>query len=504
MNLCIKPTRRQVLAGLGTMGAGLAAGLGRSGPGHAGASPGDDGPRFLIVLTASGGASLLDAMLAIRESECSNAAELNCFPDALVQDIPGSPFRAVDQSFEALGPIPVPFSANQSDFVARHHQDMMVATLTGTSVNHTVAQRRSVTGNEIWHGRTLQEAVALQHGESFALPNVHLLAGSGFTSRGTDGGLPDHCFGETVADPALWPLALDGALGTAHPVSGDQLAAARALRNEVLDPGSRFYEAFGHGAALKKWAHLRGVPQQQVEAAALINKLIVFPDSPEYPLAEHGLQPSPDAQLVRETFPDYATDPLHAQAALAFLLLKHQVSVSVTLGPGFNASINDQLESEQGLPEGAVANPPIAFDFSHQAHRATQAFMWDRVLGVADRLIALLAAQPWEDGGTMWDRSMIYLATDFGRSKRRPAGSEDFGSGHDLNNGVLVVSPLVNGNQVLGGVDPNTGLTHGFDPVTGQEDPGRTMTEAEIYSGLVHALGVQTDGELEDMPAMRA
>lgn len=503
MTHSIRPTRRQVLAGLGTLGAGFAAGLGRSRPGRADGE-GDDGPRFLIVLTASGGASMLDAMLAIRESECNNAAQINCFPDALVQEIAGSPFRAVDQSFEALGPIPVPFSANQSQFVTRHHQDMMIATLTGTSVNHAVAQRRSVTGNEAWHGRTLQEAMALQYGESFILPNVHLIAGSGFCSRGTDDSLPTYCFGETVADPALWPLALDGALGTRYPVDREALAAARALRNEALDPRSRFSEAFGHSAQLRQWAHLRGVPQQQVEAAELINKLIVFPDSPQYPLADHGLQPSPDAALVAEAFPDFATDPLHAQAALAFLLLKHQVSVSVTLGPGFNASISGDFEQGEGLPEGSVANPPIAFDFSHQSHRSTQAFMWDRVLEVADRLITLLQGQPWEDGGSMWDRSMIYVATDFGRSKNRPAESLDFGSGHDLDNGVLVISPLVNGNRVLGGVDPNTGLTHGFDPVTGQADPGRTMTEAEIYSGLVHALGIETNGELPDVPAMRA
>ncbi|MCA9711936.1 MAG: twin-arginine translocation signal domain-containing protein, partial [Myxococcales bacterium] len=447
-------TRRRLLAGLGAMGAGLSAGLLRPRPGRAHAD--DDGPRFLIVLTGSGGASLLDAMLAIRESECASAGQLNCFPDAMVQSVAGSPFRAVDQSFDALGPIPMPFSANQSEFVTRHHQDMMVATLTGTSVNHAVAQRRSVTGNEVWRGRTLQEAVALQHGGSFALPNVHLMAGSGFTSRGTDEGLPPHCFGETVADPALWPLALDGVLGTSHPVERDALAAARSLRNDVLDPRSRFSEAFGHSPRLQKWRHLRGVPQQQVETAALIDELIVFPDSAQHPLTAHGLQSSPDAELVRATFPRYATDPLDAQAALAFLLLKNRISVTVTLGPSFNAAIDGELVPGEGLPEGALANPPIAFDFSHQSHRAAQAFMWSRVLRVADGLITLLQGQEWADGQSMWDRTMIYLATDFGRSKNRPEGSTDFGSGHDINNGVLVISPLVKGNTVLGGVDHDT------------------------------------------------
>lgn len=500
MNLANKLSRRRMLAGLGALGAGAAASFGRPRAGRADV----EGPRFLIVLGASGGASLLDAMLAIRESESSNASTLNCFPDSVVQDIADSPFRAVDQSFDALGPIPMPFSATQSEIVARHHQHMMVATLTGTSVNHSVAQRRAVTGNEAWHGRTLQEVVALQHGGEAILPNVHLVPGVGFAARGTDASLPDACFAEVVADPALWPLALDGVLGTTHAVPRDALAAARALRNDTLDPMSRFHAAFAASPRLRRWESLRGVSQQQVETARLIDQLIVQPDGPDYPLAAHGLQSSPDGALVRETFPMYATDPLHAQAALAFLLLKNRVSVTVTLGPDFSASIDGELVPGQGLPEGAVANPPIAFDFSHQSHRAAQAFMWDRVLRVADGLIGLLQATEWANGESMWDRSMIYFATDFGRAKTRPAGATDFGSGHDLNNGVLVISPLVRGNTVLGGVDKDTGLTYGFDPLTGDPDQGRTMTEEEIFAGLTQALGVDTGGELPNVPAMSA
>lgn len=491
-------TRRSVLAGLGALGA--AASFGRPRTSRADV----EGPRFLIVLGASGGASLLDAMLAIRESETSNPDTLNCFPDALVQDVEGSPFRAVDQSFDALGPIPMPFTATQSELVARHHANMMVATVTGTSVNHSVAQRRAVTGNEAWHGRTLQEVVAMQHGEGAILPNVHLVPGVGFAARGTDATLPDACFAEVVADPALWPLALDGVLGTKHPVEREALAAARALRNETLDPLSRFHAAFAASPKIQRWESLRGVSQQQVETARLINQLIVHADGPDHPLAAHGLQSSPDGQLVRDAFPMYATDPLHAQAALAFLLLKNRVSVTVTIGPDFSASIDGELVPGQGLPEGAVANPPIAFDFSHQSHRAAQAFMWERVLSVADGLIGLLQQTEWQNGESMWDRSMIYLATDFGRAKTRPAGATDFGSGHDLNNGIVVISPLVKGNTVLGGVDRDTGLTYGFDPVSGAADPGRTMTEEEIFAGLTQALGIDTGGELPNVPAMSA
>ena len=179
---------------------------------------------------------------------------------------------------------------------------------------------------------------------------------------------------------------------------------------------------------------------------------------------------------MREKFPRFDQDPLEAQAALAFLLLKNRVSVTATIGPSFNATLANgaSLGGGQGLEEGDLINPPIAFDFSHQSHRATQALMWSRLMKVADGLIALLKSEELEDGVSFWDRSMIYLATDFGREKRRPAGATDFGTSHHLNNGVLVISPLVRGNTVLGGVDKNTGLTYGFDLRSGAPDPAAT------------------------------
>jgi hypothetical protein len=63
---------------------------------------------------------------------------------------------------------------------------------------------------------------------------------------------------------------------------------------------------------------------------------------------------------------------------------------------------------------------------------------------------------------------------------------------------------MANGGQVLGGVDPDTTLTYGFDPATGRPEPGREMAEAEIFAGILQALGVSTAGTgLRDMRAMR-
>jgi hypothetical protein len=133
--------------------------------------------------------------------------------------------------------------------------------------------------------------------------------------------------------------------------------------------------------------------------------------------------------------------------------------------------------------------------------------MWFQMLSVVDRLIDLLKGAVFnpDTGETFWDRTMIHLATDFGRDKRRPADAQIWGTSHHLNNGHLTISPFVRGNTVLGGVDPQTALTYGFNTQTGAPDPSRNTTEAESFSGLLQALGVDTtEANLPDVPCMRA
>ncbi|MCS7026148.1 MAG: hypothetical protein NZV14_15205 [Bryobacteraceae bacterium] len=464
-------------------------------------------PRFLIVLCATGGASIVDSFLAVRESESKNAAALNTYPDRLVQNVPGAEFRAIDLRAERIGLIPASFQANQSNFVKKHARDMMVFTHTGTSVNHRVAEHRAVTGNAAWRGRTLQEAVALQYGAGYPIPNVHLVNGTGFTERGTDKSLPAWAYGEHVAAPNLWPLSLDGYQGVPGAPSRSLFEKARAFRNQTLDPKSPFYATFRTSKRLQHWIELRDEPVKNVEKLDLITKLMLFPDSPKMPLAASGLRGSELGEKVRAAFPRYYMDPLESQAALAFLLLRYGVSVTVTLGAEGSVVFKEGASLRGGraqLGEGGVINTPIAFDYSHQAHRETQALMWDRILSIADRLITLLKSEEFAAGQSFWDRTMIYVATDFGRTRRRPEQATSFGSGHDLNNGSLIISPFANGGKLLGGVDPDTLLTYGFDPQTGKPEPGRTMTEAEIYAGLARALGIDLgSAQLPDMRAMR-
>lgn len=490
---------KTALGGLAMTGAGLVAQ--RKGRAD---DPSDD-PRFLIVLTAAGGASIIDSVMAVRASESPNAAKLNTFPDEVVSSVPDSPFRAVRHASKKVGPLPYAVDTDQLDFLKKHHQDLMATTWTTTSVNHAVGERRSITGNEAWHGRTLQELVSLYYGKKALLPNAHLVAGLGFNEPGTDATLPDYAVGEVVAEPLFWPLSLHGTRGTPLRERADLVGDARALRGR-LEGKSELGQVYKNSALLARWRDLRDNRLISFEQASVIDRLLFLPNDDKHPLDAFGLKTSPDAQRVRDAFPDYERDPLDAQAALAFLLLKQRLSVAVTLGLNFELAYNEAAGGlgDKGLPPGALFNLPIGFDFSHQSHRATQALMWSRVFRVVDGLIGLLKSEEYGNGQSFWDRSLLYVATDFGRTKERNENDEGFGSGHELNNGVLMFSPMVNGNKILGGVDPATCLTYGFDPMTGAPDPGRTMTEAHIFSGILGAMRVDTSGSnLPDVPAMR-
>lgn len=514
----MKTNRRQVLKGLGTAAAaGAVLDATWSGPARA-QVPEDSGtdPRFLIVLGCAGGASIHDSLMATRASECATPGRMNTFEDALVSSVDGSPFRAVDQDLDALGQIPAGVEGRQAWFLEKHHKQLAVATWERTSVNHAIAQRRSVTGNEAWAGRTLQECVALQHGKGRPLPNVHLAAG-GFSDRGTDLSLPIWAYGETVTNPATWPLALDGHKGVKGAPRRSLFEKARALRADKLDRLSRFSKVFGQSQRIQHWRRIRGDARQAIEDMDLISKLMLYPDNDEYPLGDFGLKPSPLLARVAEVFPDLHSDPFQAQAAMAFLLIHYGVSVTVTIAPdgaflledGFEFSFrgrqgDEGTAGEPILPAGSVKNPPIAFDFSHNGHRSVQAMMWRRMFVAADGLMTLLSESEFEgSGGSLWDRSMLYFATDFGRDKTRPENAIHYGTGHNLNNGVAMLSPLVKGDTILGGIDRDTLKLHGCDPQSGRPEPGRLNAEAEVFSGQLAALGVDTAGSgLPDFSCM--
>ncbi|WP_437981696.1 hypothetical protein [Sorangium sp. So ce117] len=451
-------------------------------------------PRYLLVIGAHGGASIIDSMLAVRHSESARWETINTFPDNEVKGFDGSPLRAVDIERPTSGPFPFPLRAKQSPFVQAHREQMLVATLTGSSVNHFVGQRRSITGNEAWRGRTLQECVAMEYGDDFAIPNINMSSG-GFVDRGHDETLPPHCFSELIAQPSTWFLGLDARKGIKTAPASALLDEARRLRDEQIEPQSPFLQAFGQAEPLRLWAQQRAKARTNLEARGLLEKLCLLQDSKDYPLSDYNVEASPEAAMLRETFPLLDTDPFEAQAALAYLLFKNQVCVTATIWPTTRVLVDEATDT--------LLNAPVAFDFAHNYHRSMQAVMWSRVLNVTDALIRLLKQTPADDSGaSLWDRTLIYVATEFGRTKTRVGGQDDFGTSHDLNNGVLLVSPMLKGNRVLGGVDPDTGLTYGFDPTTGAPEEGRQTSEAEIFSGILDVMRVDTSGS--GLPAVTA
>lgn len=486
-------TRRQLLSGLGvSLGGGLSFLAARPRPAAGAPAP---EPYFLIMIGAAGGASIIDSFLAIRHSECTNWQGTNTFPDAVVTDVQNTPFRAVNMSFDGVGQLRYPFTTDQAAFVRNHSENMMVSCYMCSSVNHRIAQQRAMNGDDAWRGRTLPEAVATAYGQNYPLPSVNM-SFDGYFDRGHDATVPTFAYHVPVTDAPSWPMGLDGMRGVLDVPSRDLLTEARALRNTVLDQSSPFGRTFSKSERLKLWEEQRGPSLERLEQADLITRLMMLEDGPNRQLSRYGLLESPDGQRVRERFPNLLTDPLQAKAALAFLLIKNRVSCAVT----FSSTFATLIEGNR------LSNPPLGFDFAHTIHRPTQALMWSNVLSVVDGLVRLLRDEPYNEatGESFFDRTLIYVATEFGRMKRREGGSDTFGTGHDLFNGVLMVSPLVNGNRVLGGVDRQTGISYGFDGESGDPRPMAQTPEREIYAGVLHALRVDTTGSgLPDMRAMR-
>ncbi|MCA9606282.1 MAG: hypothetical protein KC619_11835 [Myxococcales bacterium] len=445
--------------------------------------------RFLFVITAAGGGSIIDSFLPVAESEAPDrdaAQRLVVYPDEAVERPAGSTLKVVKNLDAVLGGGPFRSTFEQAQLLRNHYEDMCVVTVENTSVNHVIAQKRAMTGAGIDGGRTILEAMAMRHGEDLLLPNCNMGSG-GYLEPGDRADVPARMRSEVVADPALYAVATHGFAGLPRAPEARALSQARAIR-ERLDDASAFGARHASSPLRQRYLELRRDVLPRLEREDLIHRLLMIRSSEDLPLERYdlGLSPEQTAQLDRleEVFPDLAVDGLQAQAALGFLLARHGFSSAVALGPGFAPNF---------LPGGEIPDTPIAFDFSHTDHVVSQNVMWSRIAMVLDGLVTLLKETPHGDG-SMWDRSLVYVATDFGRTKERPSGSLSFSSGHHLNNGNLFLSPMLKGNRVFGGVDPRTCLTYGFDPATGEPAPGTVMREGHLYSLVAQAMDIDFPG----------
>lgn len=451
--------------------------------------------KLLFVVAAAGGGSIIDGFLPVARTEVSStdlAATLVTHGESRVVTPTGSNIRCVRNRGGTVAELPPGHGLSQRVFLERHAADTTVMTMEGTSVNHRVAQKRSLTGAGANRGRTLMEAMSIQYGENLLLPNCNM-ASDGYIEPGDDKTIPNYARAEAINDPRTFPLSTHGYRGIPDAPASSFLLRARAIRSQLEDV-SPFGHTFQNSQLRRDYLHNRS-QLKHFEDQDLITQLMMVEENPgRYPLSQYGLTSSGAATKCLEAFPKLEDDAFQAQGALAFLLARSGASCAVTLAPNFSPVL-----------EGAtITNTPLAFDFSHADHYGTQNLMWSRILYVVDGLIGLLKSEYVnndESQGTLWDRSLIYVATEFGRSKTRPSGSSSFGTGHHLNNGLAMISPLLKGNAVYGGVDPETCLTYGFDRQTGVPMPGTTMREADVYGAISQALGIQFEGRV-DVPCM--
>jgi hypothetical protein len=448
--------------------------------------------RYLFVIAAYGGASIIDSFLPVTASESKNAATLTTYADTLVQKPNGSNLRCVAPLVDEVRTNPqlsqTPFGITQADFLARHGSDTAVMTVEHSSVSHASAQERSMNGGGAQNrGRTILETAAGAYGAGRALPVVNMSVG-GYSRPGRDTSYPVDLRQVEVQDARTFSIGMHGYQALRRPVESDLVARARAARQRA-EAASAFATRF---ANTKSWTEFEQLRQRAgtVESSGLLEKLLLSDID--------GVSASQAALRARSYLPSMTLDVFEASAALAFLLAFHGASYSVAIGP--NNAVTRELADGQPLTR---VYPVNGFDNAHQSHRVAQSLCWSRTLKVGDGLIRLLkeTEDPRHVGEALWARSLVYFATEFGREKVRPNGALDFGTGHDLNNGVVMVSPLLRGNRVYGGVDPNTCHTYGFDPVTGAPAPGTTMKEEHVYGVIAQALGVDFPGR-NSVPCM--
>lgn len=490
--------RRELLLGLGGAMGTMAVGntVVRAATSRRG-STGDKDRKLLFVLCGYGGASIVDSFLPVVRSEVDDDAladTLNVFADDEIVVPEGSNIRAPAYVASA-GLLAGIYQASYytSDFLAKHHHEMTVLTQECTSVNHQVAQARSLNGNGVNAGRTLMEAMALRHGEDLILPNCNM-AVDGFIQPGWDPTIPSFARAEIISSPMGFAAAMDGMKGVLGVPDRKLVQHARGVRDR-LDDASPFGRTFEASPLRRGFLDDRRERLPRLEAAQLVDPLTLLP--PELLDPRYGVTSSPLLPALLARMPDLHTNPWQAQAALSVLLTYYGLSCATTISLAQEPVFGDADK---------LATAPVAFDFSHVDHRVAQQLMWGAMLEVADALIALLKELDYLGDpslGKMWDRSLVYIATDFGREKTRPAGAPFWGTAHALNNGTLLMSPLLQGNRVFGGIDPTTCTTYGFDGSSGEADPTLRCDEGHIYSAIAQALDIDFPAR-HDMSAVLA
>ncbi|MEZ4743401.1 MAG: hypothetical protein R3B45_13310 [Bdellovibrionota bacterium] len=447
----------------------------------------EDDRRFLIVVTATGGGSIIDSFLPIQESSI-NQPGLSTYTSQQIFKPEGSEIATVHpfSNLKIQGLEVATAANNMVTFLENNYQNTAILCHEVTSVNHEEAQKRAMNGNSANRGETILEAVARRHGNGLLIPSCNMSV-NGYAQPGQYPKTPESARPLLISNPKNFAFTTHASKGVLNAPDESLLNRARKIRGSVEKRG-QFWQTFQNNSRLSSYIAARN-SLTSFEEANLIEKLMIVKESEgEFPLDDYGLNPSPLLEILNKSFPNLMFDAIQAQAALAYLLLKGNISSSVAIGPSFNLEIDTNNK---------IINPPLSFDFSHSDHRNAQNFTWHRLMGTVDSLIALLKATNYKGNpelGTLWERTLIYIATDFGRDKiLQPSG----GSGHHTNNASVIISPLIKGNKIYGGIDEASGLTYGFDLNKGNPTPGiNGIREPHIYSLITQAMGIEFPNQI--------
>lgn len=436
--------------------------------------------RYLFIVAAAGGASIVDSFLSSTEGPAAYSSNVINKPD-------NSPFSCVLPLNNSIGDggLKLGNGYSQKTFLDKYKNEMAVFTLEGTSVTHSVAAKRSLTGDNINKGKTLGEQIALSYGGQYVLPNINMASG-GYAVTGNDATLPDWAKAENISDPLMFAFSTHGFKGVKNTPSSETMELNRLLRSN-LEKNSTFYKKNQHSKMVKNYLHNREIVMRSLEKGDVMTQFLIdLKNKKEY--QKYNLSLSPQMNAIVNAFPNLADDPMEAQTALAFLLVKNGLTNVVTISPSQNLVLFD----------GKIAHTsPTAFDWSHTDHKGAQNSMWSYTLQNIDRLIELLKNQNIDNDpnkGSIWEKSIIYVATEFGRDKSQPNSG---GSGHHLNNGSLLISPLIKGNSIYGSLDKKTSLTFGFDSKTGLPDKSVNMKEGDLYSLIAKAMNISFPNQKE-------
>lgn len=439
--------------------------------------------RYLFIVAAPGGANMTDCFLAQNEGPGAYDYDLLLEPEY-------TPFNCVIPRYNTVGwSLQIGNGYSQKSFLDSHHQDMAVIACEAETLERGTAARQLMTGNGINRGRTLAEHIAAAYRGRFTLPNVNM-ATTDFAAPGTDPYLNDSARAEVIADPLMFAFATHGFAGLSHQPSAAKVQLERQLRLS-LEKNSKFYRDNSDHPTVARYIYNRDVIMTSLEKNQLMMNLLID-GTARGRYRRHGLRMSAAMGQLSQQFSQLGTDPLEAQMALAFLLAKRGLTNVCTMSPGTNVVLSR---------DGKRANTaPMGFNWSHTDHRSGQNSMWSYVLKNVDGLINLLKATDIEGNpakGKMWDKSVIYITSEFGRDRVQEGGSEPHKS-----NANMIVSPLVNGNRFYGSLDASTGQIGGFNPETGEPESWRQITAADHYSIIADLMGAPFTGQ-RDFPCIK-